>query len=284
MKKHLFLIALAGFAFASCVKNEVATPESEGVKIGFASPVMYSNVNTKANFYGEISNNTYPEDESFKIFAVQHTGDLVSWANAAACEFNGQNISYDPNLGAWAPKNTVSGSYYYWPAGQLLSFAAVSPADLGLGESCQPEYSATGLEIENFVVNDSPAMQYDLLFSKRAVNMASSNMIDEEDYYSGIPIEFKHALTSINFAIKKDADILDEVLLKKIEVVNAKNKGSFSEKITNETAYASSPEWNVSTEASDVQDYVAFSGSVAFPTQHTSVSTLDADNTYTLLL
>ena len=54
MKKHLFLVALAGVALAGCVKNEVESPVRKDVKIGFATPVLNSNVDTKASVYGEI--------------------------------------------------------------------------------------------------------------------------------------------------------------------------------------------------------------------------------------
>lgn len=263
-------MTLACVALSSCVKNEISTPGQKGVRIGFASPVMYSTVDTKANFYGEIGSHkyegsattyTYPQSEDFKIFAVQHVGNLVSWDEATACEFNGQDISYDPSLDAWAPKNPENGSYYYWPTGYLLSFAALSPADLEQGADCRVSYSEAGLEIENFEISDSPAGQFDLLFSKRTVNTSSTTMLDDPNYYSGIRIDFKHALTSIHFAIQKQPEVAEDVVLTGIELVNVKKKGSFSENIADDTPYASDPEWNLDDETAD---YVPFSGEMAF--------------------
>ena len=274
-------MALASVALASCVKNEISAPELEGVKIGFAAPVMYSSVDTRANVYGEIgttgTTSAYPEDESFMIFAVQHEGALTSWDDATEAEFNGQEISHDSNLGAWVPKNSVTGSYYYWPTGKLMSFAAVSPADLEV-DGCNPKYDANGLMLENFVINDDPANQYDLLFSKRATDKSADDMIQSSSYYSGISIEFKHALTSIHFAISKEEGVTDDIALTKIELVNAVNKGSFNENITDETEYASKPTWEVSNDAEDIQNYVAFSGKVVFPTEQKLVSVIAAND------
>ena len=236
MKKSFMLVALAGMVLASCVKDEVNIPQAKDVKIGFASPVLYSNVDTKAVVYGEIGSHTYdgtttvysyPRKENFKIFAVEHEGNLTSWTDATPCEFNGTSISYNPSFDAWVPVKT-GGGYYYWPDNELLSFAAVSPADLEL-TGVEATYAATGLKIENFAVNADPAEQYDLLYSKRAVNQRASNMLDGADYYSGISIEFQHALTSIHFSLKKDADVTEIVTLKKIELKKAKNTGTFSE-------------------------------------------------------
>ena len=65
MKKHLFFVAMAGVALASCVKNDVEIPQqAKDVKIGFSSPVLYSNVDTKANVFGEIGSHKYTGTET----------------------------------------------------------------------------------------------------------------------------------------------------------------------------------------------------------------------------
>ncbi len=299
MKKKLFLVALAGLLLAGCVKSEVADQEKRGVKVSFDSPVLYSNVNsTKANVYGEIGTYsyegttgtyTYPREENFVIFGVQHVGNLTSWADATPADFNGQPISYDSSLDAWAPLKS-EGGYYYWPDGKLMSFAAMSPADLELA-GVTPTYSASGLTINDFVVNDEPTKQYDLLFSERTVDKSAADMTNSAEYYSGIPLLFKHALSSIHFSLLKEKGVTESVHLLGITLKNAVNKGSFNENITNETAYASQPVWTVSTDASDKSDYVSFSGSVEFPLTAQYVSALaaadgteDGDISHPLLL
>ena len=286
MKKHLFLVALAGIALAGCVKNEVESPVRKDVKIGFATPVLNSNVDTKASVYGEIGshsysgtsvNYSYPREESFRIFAVEHSGALTSWANATPTAFNNTAISYNGSLDAWAPM-TAEGGFYYWPDNKMLSFAAVSPAALDVTDVAAT-YGATGTKIENFVVADDPAKQYDLLFSKREVNKTSADMVDMgADYYSGVPITFQHALSSIHFSLKKDASVTETVTLVGITLKNAVNKATFNENITNETAYASSPAWTVSTDAADKHNYTSFTGSVEFPINQRYVSDLAASD------
>ena len=286
MKKHLFLVALAGVALAGCVKNEVEAPAAKDVKIGFASPVLNSNVDTKASVYGEIGshnypgtsvNYTYPREESFRIFAVEHSGALTSWTDATATAFNNTAISYNSSLDAWAPL-TSEGGFYYWPDGKQLSFAAVSPAELDI-TGVAATYGAAGVQIENFVVNDDPAYQYDLLFSKRETNKTAADMVDTgAEYYSGIPITFQHALSSIHFSLKKDASVSENVSLVSITLKNAINKATFNENITNETTYVSSPAWTVSTDAADKQDYESFTGIVEFPINPRYVSDIAAED------
>ncbi len=286
MKKHLFLVALAGVALAGCVKNEVETPATKDVKIGFASPVLNSNVDTKASVYGEIGshsyegtnvNYTYPREESFRIFAVEHSGALTSWADATATAFNNTDISYNGSLDAWAPL-TAEGGFYYWPDNKMLSFAAVSPAELDI-TGVAATYGADGVQIENFVVADDPEYQYDLLFSKRETNKTAADMVDSgADYYSGLPITFQHALSSIHFSLKKDASVTENVILHSITLKNAIKKATFNENITNETTYVSSPEWTVSTDEGDKNDYVSFKGNVDFPINPRYVSDLAASD------
>ena len=281
MKKHLFFVALASVALVSCVKNEVESPVKEGVRIGFASPVLYSNMGTKASVYGEIGSHkyegtetvyTYPREEKFKIFAVEHSGNLTSWDAAAPTDFNGAAISYNRSLDAWAPLK-ADGGFYYWPDNLQLSFAAMSPAELDV-DGAATAYSKTGLVITDFVVADEPAKQYDLLYSDRAVNKTAKDMKDYgASYYGGIPIMFQHSLASIHFSLKTDAT--ETVNLLNIQLKNVKNKGTFKENITNEADFARNPEWTVADDAA-VKNYTSFTGEVEFPLNPQYVSALAA--------
>ena len=287
MKRHLFFVALAGIVLASCVKNDVKSPLTKEVRIGFAAPVLYTNVDSKAAVYGEIgshmypgtnTNYSYPREESFRIFAVEHSGNLVSWeTNTKAADFNNTAISYNGSLDAWAPI-TAGGGFYYWPDNKMLSFAAVSPANLQLGDAVVPTYGTTGVEIRDFTVADNPALQYDLLFSKRCVNATAGSMIDGADYYSGVPIVFQHALSSIHFSLKKDATVTETVTLVSITLKNVKKKATFNENITNEVVYASAPAWTVSADNEDKQNYASFTGEVEFPINPRYVSDLAASD------
>lgn len=281
MKKHFFFAALACVALASCVKNDVEVPQTKNVKIGFTSPVLYQNIDTKAEVYGEIGSHkydgtetiyTYPREEKFMIFAVEHVGNLVSWDSANKMEFDGAAISYNSSLDAWAPIKE-NGGFYYWPDGEKLSFAAMSPAELDV-DGAKVVYDSKGLTIDDFVIANNPEYQYDLLFSERAINKTSADMIDGADYYSGVPITFKHALSSIHFSLK--TDVTETVTLESITLKNAQNMGTFKENY-NETALTRTPEWTVD-EKSQPTDYESFTGSVVFPINPQYVSALAASD------
>ena len=274
----------------------MVVPQEKSVKIGFATPVLNSNVNTRAEVYGEIGNHqyagsttvySYPREEQFKIFAVEHIENFTSWTNATPTAFNGQSISYNSSLDAWAPRTTDDG-YYYWPDGEKLSFAAMSPAELDV-TGATVSYGATGLTVENFVVADTPAKQYDLLYSERALNKTAADVVNSgASYYSGIPINFKHALSSIHFSLETDAT--ETITLTKITLKQASNKGTFNENITNETNLTRDPQWTIATDAAK-KDYVSFTGAVNFPLNAQYVSALaaldgtdDDDVSYPLLL
>lgn len=256
MRAKLFLAALAGVALASCVtdKEYFETNPSQDAKIVFDSPVLYNNSQTRANVFGEVGTHqygpvtySYPKEELFKIFGIQYTGSFEGWAaeGVAPAEFNGQAIAYDKDVDGWAPKKDVDGKadYYHWPIGKNMAFAAYSPADLNVNitdgyksdvnSAVVPTYGANGLTINDFTVIPEPAYQYDLLFSQRAVDMDANDMTHGASYYSGIPIQFQHALTSIRFSLQNTSNA--EVVIKEIKLYGVKSTGDFSEGITEGT-------------------------------------------------
>lgn len=292
MKKSLVFLAMAGVALAGCV-NDVADVQQQGQKkaiIGFDSPVMYGNADSRANVYGEIGNvvvdgvtYSYPQDEDFIIYAVGHEGDFAGWAAGALTDFNGDALEYDNNVNGWAPMH--GSSYYYWTEGKKMTYAATSPADLeqehwGDGVD-KRSYGATGLTIEDFEISSDPATQYDLLFSTRYTNATSGNMIHGANSYSGLPILFQHALSSIRFSISNKS--VEEVILTGITLGGVNYKGTFYENLTeNDQDYTQyvrggnvNPAWEV-TNALVAQPYVAFTGNVKFLEEPRYVSQLAA--------
>lgn len=289
MKKNvLFFGLMAGIALVGCVSEDDpgAKKVNDPAKLVFDSPMMQSNGGSRANFYGEIGDHMYegsstvyryPKEEDFVIFAVQHEGDFAGWANAVSHEINGMTVSYDQPVDGWAPKD--NNNYYYWPSGKM-SFAASSPADLEC--NAVRSYGADGVTIENFVVNNSAAHHFDLLYSVRTLNQTSENMLDGASYYSGIPINFKHALSSVRFSIKNESEA--SVVLKSIELYGLKYKGTFKENLVENvadyTASVSDPEWTVTEDLiAEGTPYVGFSGSVQFPITPQYVASLAASDT-----
>lgn len=293
MKKSLVLMAMAGVALAGCV-NDVAdvVQKNEKVKIAFDSPVMYNNANSRATVYGEIGNvvvdgvtYSYPQEEDFIIYAVGHEGDFAGWAAGVPTGFNGSALEYDNNVNGWAPMH--GSSYYYWTEGKKMTYAATSPADLAQGNwgagVDKRSYGATGLTIEEFEISSESATQYDLLFSTRYTNATSGNMIHGANSYSGLPILFQHALSSIRFSISNKS--VEEVILTGITLGGVHYKGTFTENLEeNDQDYTQyvrgdnvNPAWEV-TDALVAQPYVAFTGSVKFLEEPRYVSQLAAEN------
>lgn len=306
MKKALFLTAIASMALVSCVSEDVTNPaEQAKAKITFDSPLMYSNENSRANVYGEITkegNYSYPKTEDFLIYAVGHTGDFTTWKTEEQTAFHGQTLIYDVMVDGWAPKNT-GGGYYYWTQGKKMTYAACSPADLeqenwGIGVDNRT-YGTTGLIITDFEVNEDAAKHYDLMFSAREFNKTSADMSHEASNYSGIPIKFQHALSSIRFSIAnelaapsdEEAHLKTDLVLKKVTLSGVKYKGTFNENIvedgdTYEIGTNVTPKWIV---AEDViaEPYLAFEGSVTSyesPRYLSDLVTEDDDNTVHQLL
>lgn len=297
MKKILFLAAIASVALTSCVKEEANSLEQQANrKIAFDSPVLYSNEDSRANVYGEIGSHTYvsggvvysyPREENFVIYAVSHETNFAGWSAAAPAEFNNTAIAYDNDLDGWAPKTATDG-YYYWDSSKKMSFAASSPADLeqaNWGGVDKRSYGANGLIITDFEVNADAAHQYDLLFSTRICNKTAADMNHSASYYSGIPIQFQHALTSVRFSIANSST--ETVVLTGVTVKGVKYKGTFNENITEDAAdytrYDKTPTTGNVNPAWTVADdmiatpYVAFTGSINFRSNPRYVSELVAE-------
>ena len=167
-----------------------------------------------------------------------------------------------------------------------MTYAATSPADLeqaNWGDDDKRAYGADGLTITDFEVSADPAKQYDLLFSTRYANATSGNMIHGANSYSGLPILFQHALSSIRFSISNKS--VEEVILTGITLGGVNYKGTFKENITENTQDYTQydraengnvkPAWAV-TNALVANPYVAFTGSVKFLEEPRYVSQLAA--------
>ena len=288
MRKLLLCAAIASVALSSCVKEEVDAHQNQGQKITFDSPVMFSNENTKANVYGEIGavtensvTYTYPKNEKFVIFAVGHEDSLESWNDGTVAGFNGQALTYDRDVDGWAPKTNES-KYYYWETGRMMSFAASSPADLEQdhwGGANKRTYDDEGLHILDFQISADASKQYDLLFSTRACNQTAANMNHAANYYSGLPVRFQHALSSIRFSVSNSSE--ESVVLTGITISGVKYKGDFNENITEDgDLYDRTegtgnvvPEWDVQNDTI-VNPYIAFQGNIAFVSEPRYLSQL----------
>lgn len=139
MKKRLFVMAMTSVALVGCVSNELedVTQVKEPVMVGFESPVLYDNVDSRV-VTGEIGSHSYgnkvysyPQEEKFTLFGVSHVGSFAGWGSENNTEFfNGVDVEYKKEkFDAWVPLKSDK-SYYYWPDNANLTYAAVSPAEI----------------------------------------------------------------------------------------------------------------------------------------------------------
>lgn len=277
MKKNLFVMAMAGMALASCVSDEVAevTQKNEQVKISFDGPVLYNNAESRAKVYKEYSyftyngenekfpgNYSYPREEKFIVFSNLYTGDFTNWSDDA--NYWGDKpyieVSYVDAINGWTSKQP-----YYWPSEGKLAFAACSPSELSPMKSedevedgstaASVTYGSTGFTIDNFKVSDNPDYQYELLYSSRSFNNVG-NQSGSAGFYNGAKIKFKHALSSIHFAVKKERGLQTDIILRKITLKNVRTTGKFNENV-NETTKISNPEWTINSDV-ETHDYVVY--------------------------
>lgn len=301
MKKRLLVMAMAGVALAGCVSDEVAevAQKNEPVKIAFDGPVLYNNAESRANVMGEYDAfnypagggekfpgiYSYPREEDFSVFSCLYSGDFSGWdSDANYWDTPYLTVYYDPNINGW-----TSVDPYYWPGNnQKLAFAAYSPANLGDDNtSVVPTYGASGLTVANFKISETPSKQFELLYSERSLNN-TANQAGSAGFYNGVKLKFKHALSSIHFALKKEADVSTSIYLRKVVLKNVMTQGTFNETL-NEATNQASPTWTGQTGSTEYTVYDAgTTGGIEFPSsipQHIhELSALVTGDTSTSLL
>lgn len=276
MKKSLILAAVAGLTLAGCVKDDVQSLNAEKKAIiGFDSPTVTSNVATKAANKGEITgtykypNNptaeyTYPNNEKFIIYAVEHTGNFVSWSDSEETVFSGDPISHIDAIDGWAPLYTGTDgnlSYYFWDNTKKMSFAAISPEDV----ANIAEYGDNGHTITNFTIPEDLKERYDLMYTELLTNQTSSNMVENASQYYGVPLNFKHALASIHFSLKNETNA--KLVLTKLTLKGVKHTATFNENLQTTKV----PSWD---NHSNEKVIVPFDGAVEFPITAQYITTI----------
>ena len=233
--KNLFIIAAAVAAMAACTKNSVVYDDSQN-EIGF---IPVPDVVGKANVHGPIGTDgtgntgTYPETETFGVFAYHTTTQDAGTAwntfhgGTAPSEYinNGEFVWH-------ADLNSFAGATpYYWPKTGSLAFAGYSPyADLMDIVDYTPHHTAPGLTITNFVqgtynwVPDATAVTNETIdvmwFDVNDQNSASQN---------DVAVVFKHALTWIDFNLKEAEGTADNMFtIKKVTLTNIYTGGDFT--------------------------------------------------------
>lgn len=240
MKKTVFIAALAIVAMASCTKNELKVPSTGSDAVISFQPVVANA--TKADY---ITNSTIaptgdPKSSTFKftVYAWYTDGAEMTTSTTTATAkayMSGVEVSYKPGHndatqgeGGWSPATT-----YYWPKNGYLSFDAYAPSTAS-ADGTFSSVVETGLQIANYTVKGIDD-QYDLLYSTRTLNKTKSTD-GTNTTYDGVDIAFKHALAAIEVTAKTDKNYSGAIKLKKITILNAYNKGNFTQGMNNAAA------------------------------------------------
>lgn len=216
MNKHIFYIAAACVALASCVKNEVRVnaPDQE---------ITFQTVSTKAD--GAAFDKTH-KFYSYAYFLAKDKEWDSDFAGAKAYIDNAL-IYYDNKRGNyWAAADT-----YYWPKqGKLTFFAWTDDTDApsvgtGASVSCAP---TTGITITNYSVKEKK--NKDILVADIAKDKTANKSVTGRDWTEDVPTVFRHALAKVEFKVnKKKAYNNVTFKVKSITLNQVSTKGNFKQ-------------------------------------------------------
>ena len=253
MKKFFMFAAMASVAFASCVKNDAPELSLGQAEVSFEVPMCAPAVKSVT----EVTESTFTSD--FKVWGY-FTAAQQGTFSSAGLYMNQVNIKLTD--GVWKS----SEGKYYWPNNGYLTFIGYAPAS----ESTNGTYSVTdaGLNIEGYTVG--AAADVDFLVSQVSYNNTkplSDGNHTYPTYGNGAQIIFEHALSSIQFTMRTPVDANTYLVVKKIEIHKAVNKGNFTQGLSADytqmtaSTYAggvTNNGWTPSTDAADKVTYVAY--------------------------
>lgn len=223
MNKHIFYIAAACVALASCVKNEVRvnSPDKE---------ITFQTVSTKAG--AAFETNKHFRSYAYFLAKDSHWDDKHAETKPY---IDNALITYDTpasGKGYWAAADT-----YYWPKQGSLTFFAWTdntihhpinnPApSVGTGATVSCAHD-TGIKIENYSVKDNP--NKDILVAEIAKDR-TSNTSATGDWRQGVPTVFRHALAKVEFKVNKRENYSKvEFKVKSITLNKVSTKGTFTQ-------------------------------------------------------
>ena len=188
MKKYLFLAALVGVAFTSCVRNEEFAPKTQK-EISFEV----------ANYVQSTRVGAFDTTQSFGAYVWHNDGSTLTLMNGDAA-----TVSYSaPN---WVPTPTL-----YWPTTGSVDCQAYYPTTL------KPTMDATGLTLTyptytvlNVAEDTTADPTHDVKYANRAHRYTAN---ESYEGFTGIPTLFNHALAKLNFKVAlSDEEGLSDVV------------------------------------------------------------------------
>lgn len=207
MKKYFFFAACASVAFASCVNDVPDAPvNDEQHAITFDVPVVQPNSRVQT----EVGT------------AYENGGDYMVtawWFKDGNYEAGFADLTFMNNVQISKTTHKPSAPYFY-PKNGTLTFIAYSPANL----ANVTVNKNSGITIVDYVADGETSgdEQDDILFSERRYNMKKGT----------VSILFNHALSSIRFAAKTEANYTGvSVEINDITLENVRRKGTFTQNL-----------------------------------------------------
>lgn len=226
MKKSLFFAAMACIAFAGCTEDEVFNTDlNQERAIAFSAPVVAPNTRA-AMEHGTV----YDTGSKFKVWGYYYSTAGFDNFSGGKLYINEAEASHSG--GTWYPK--TAGNSYYWPKDGTLTFIAYSPSNAE--DNCSGiQYTATGITIDDYTVPITPSLMQDLMFSERVYDRTSSNQDYLAGTYTGVDLQFRHALSSIVFKVVKGGKTPGtDVKITGIKLKNVKTTGDFNQNLEDE--------------------------------------------------
>lgn len=265
MNKHIFYIAAACAALASCVKNEVRVnaPDQE---------ITFQTVSTKAGAAFNTNNKFY----SYAYFLEKGKKWDAKHADAQAYIDNAL-IAYETpatGKGYWAAAKP-----YYWPKQGSLTFFAwtddtATPAQTLAG--CAKDKGITFTAYSAFANKNK-----DLLVADIAKDMdGKNNLTAHNGWQLGVPTVFHHVLSNLAFTIKTDGNYSAGATysLQSIKLKNINTKGDYAQGSPAATAAE-----NVWTDHGDVKDMPVFT-SAGQPVSDAVVNLIPSTTDFSIVL
>lgn len=271
MKKYLFLAALVGVAFTSCVRNEEFAPKTQK-EISFEV----------ANYVQSTRVGAFDPTESFGAYVWHNDGaatPTLTLMNDAAA-----TVSYSDSK--WAPTPTL-----YWPTTGSVDCLAFYPTTVA------PTPSGTGyntLSYNDYVVKNvaegaTADPTHDVKYADRAYRYTANVSYEG---FTGIPTLFNHALAKLNFKVSLDdqeghTDVVWTAEVTKITVDGVYNTGDLELTSVDPTGDAKQGTWTLPSPAiwTKVGDTKAAARNWAqtVALAEGEVKTFDASETYYVL-
>lgn len=257
MNKHIFYVAVACVALASCVKNEVRvnSPDKE---------ITFQTVSTKAGAAFDKTHKFY----SYAYFlekGKKWEGDNL--LTDAKPYINNALISHQngPSGHFWAATDI-----YYWPKQGSLTFFAwtddTTDPKVGTGASvtCAPN---TGIKITNYSVKENK--NKDILVAEIAKDKTRNESVTGHAW-NGVPTVFRHALAKVEFKVNKKTSYSNVTFkVKSITLNRVSTKGTFTQGSPSES-------WGWSDQA-ETDDLTVFSSTTGKEVTKTAEPVESAD-------